>query len=413
MKGYELYTFLLCLIVFIFLVSFFTVLFIIIIKSNIKLIKHGVEDERILKEHHEKTHRKRGAKILDAINSIFSYAVTVFFVVIFGLSFYLNNANNKPVGNLPVARVVQSDSMSFKNEENKYLFENNLNNQFETFDIIFTYKLPEEKDLKLYDIVVYEKDNKLIVHRIVGIEEPCSTHPDSRYFLLQGDAIQYPDVYPVEYDQMRAIYTGENIKFVGSFVVFLQSPVGWLCLLLIFANIFITPLITKRLEGLEEERVEYLLFVDKLGNHGKEYDKGIDVISKDDLFNKSFEKKLVKADQFIKKSYSSIKEKLMSIPDIKVYRNRKNEVYTLNRMVVCKLEIKGNKFNIYLNLRPEEYTNTKYLYKSVETNDYHRKTPMLIRLNNEYNVQNAKELISEFASKCGYSNHKAKRKKMK
>ena len=68
------------------------------------------------------------------------------------MSFYLNNANNKPVGNLPVARVVQSDSMSFKNEENKYLFENNLNNQFETFDIILTYKLPEEKDLKLVNL---------------------------------------------------------------------------------------------------------------------------------------------------------------------------------------------------------------------------------------------------------------------
>jgi len=138
MKGYELYTFLLCLIVLLFLVSFFAVLFTIIIKSNIKLIKHGVEDERILKEHHEKMNKKKGEKAFDVLNSIFSIVVTIFFVVIFGLSFYLNNSDNIPLGNLPVARVVKSDSMSFKNEENDYLFTNNLNNQFETFDIILT-----------------------------------------------------------------------------------------------------------------------------------------------------------------------------------------------------------------------------------------------------------------------------------
>ena len=44
--------------------------------------------------------------------------------------------------------VVKTSSMSYKNEANPYLDENNLNDQFEAFDLIVVNKLPEEKDIK-------------------------------------------------------------------------------------------------------------------------------------------------------------------------------------------------------------------------------------------------------------------------
>lgn len=45
------------------------------------------------------------------------------------------------------------------------------------FDLIVVSPLPKESDLKLYDIVVYEADGQMIVHRIVDIKEADETHP--------------------------------------------------------------------------------------------------------------------------------------------------------------------------------------------------------------------------------------------
>ena len=70
----------------------------------------------------------------------------------------------------PVTAIVDS-SMEEKNTKNSYLFNNNLNNQISAFDLITMYKIPKEEDLKLYDIVIYEVDGILVIHRIVGIEE--------------------------------------------------------------------------------------------------------------------------------------------------------------------------------------------------------------------------------------------------
>ena len=165
----------------------------------------------------------------------------------------------KQATKFPVYRVVYSNSMSDKYAKNEYLFKNNLNDQFYRFDLIKTHPLPKEEDLKLYDIVVYEVDDVLLVHRIVGIEEPNSSHPNQRHFLLQGDLVEYPDKFPVRYDQMKAIYHGERIPNVGSFVMFLQSPAGWICIILIIVTLFSVPVLEKKVDKALEERLAVLL----------------------------------------------------------------------------------------------------------------------------------------------------------
>ena len=99
----------------------------------------------------------------------------------------------------------------------------------------------------------------LIVHRIVGIEEPNDFHPNERYFLLQGDAVESPDRYPVLYQQMRAIYRGERTPFIGSFILFMQSPAGWMCTLLIVITMIATPLLDKKLSEARNERLSVCL----------------------------------------------------------------------------------------------------------------------------------------------------------
>ena len=109
----------------------------------------------------------------------------------------------------------------------------------------------------MYDIVVYEVENTLIAHSIVGIEEPNDKHSE-RYFLLQGDAVANPDRFPVKYEQMKGIYYDQRIPFVGSLIMFLQSPAGYICILLIVFGVFVTPVVEKRIWAIKLERLSLI-----------------------------------------------------------------------------------------------------------------------------------------------------------
>lgn len=254
--AYETYVFILCLIVYVVLVALSSFVVVMFTKMTIKLILHGAEDEKIKKEYAKRRKGKSKFGIVDCIVSLLFCAV---FLVAFGFSLYVNVQGDKFFANVPTMKVVNSASMSKKHEKNTYLFENGLDNQFQTFDLISLYKLPSEAELQLYDIVLYEVDETLIIHRIVEIEEPNDRHPNERWFLLQGDAVERADRFPVRYSQMRAIYRGERIPYVGSFVAFLQSPAGWLCIILIVVAVIATPIFEKKVAKAKEQRYQWLL----------------------------------------------------------------------------------------------------------------------------------------------------------
>ena len=258
MSRFELYVFFLCLVVFIALSALFGSMLFVLLKQGHKAIIHGLEDERIKTEYTKEQQRK---PILDIICKIITGIILVAFFIIFASSLCVRFADEKVCGKLPSAKVVMSESMSVKHTANNYLQENNLNDQLGMFDLIFTHKLPDEFDLKLYDIVVYEYDDTMIIHRIVGIEEPNEQHPDHRYFVLQGDASKHKDEFPVLYSQMKAIYKGERIAFVGSFFAFLQSPAGYLCILLIIFAVVGTPIAEKKLWAAKVARLKKIGFI--------------------------------------------------------------------------------------------------------------------------------------------------------
>ena len=253
MTSYEIYVFILCLIVFVLLTALFSFLISSIIKLTVRLVRSGAEDERIKKEYADAKEKKnrRLPIIIDRTVSILLCCVLFAF---FGFSVYVNLSGAYVSDSIPTLSVVKSNSMSYKNARNGYLYANDLNDQFNTFDIVLTYKLPPEEELKLYDVVLYEVDGTPIIHRIVGIEAPNETHNDY-YFLLQGDAIENPDRFPVYYSQMRGIYRGEHIPFLGSFVAFMQSVAGYLCVLLTVFGIVAIPMVEKRVNAVKLERL--------------------------------------------------------------------------------------------------------------------------------------------------------------
>lgn len=242
MKPYDIYVFFLCLIVFTALTALLSYLIYEIIKLTVKVIKNGLEDEKIISDY-ETPVKVVGNKALSVIVSIILCAILVFSFI---FSIWLHVSEDVFTNTMNL-KVVASSSMSEKHKRNSYLFENNLDNQFDTFDLIVTHPIPNEFELNLYDIVVYEYEDIHIIHRIVKIEEPNNKHPGHRLFILQGDAIGSPDRDPVTYEQMKAIYNGEKVRFVGSFVFFMKSPAGWLCILLVLFAIVVTPIVEKRI----------------------------------------------------------------------------------------------------------------------------------------------------------------------
>ena len=259
MTDYEIYVFFLCLIVFIILTALSVVCLYIITKLSLRLIQGGLEDENILKEHEKKQKHKRRTKYLRLADTLFSGTICLLFVVMLAGSLIIQSTENTCCGRIPTYRVVLTGSMAEKNEKNLYLWENGLNDHIQTFDLIRTEQLPGEMELELYDIVVYEVDGMLLVHRIVGIEEPNEKHPDCRFFRLQGDAVEAPDRFPVLYGQMRGIYRGERTPFIGSFILFMQSPAGWLCVLLIVAATIAAPILDSTLHKSRGKRLSVLL----------------------------------------------------------------------------------------------------------------------------------------------------------
>ena len=96
-----------------------------------------------------------------------------------------------------------------------------------------------------------------MIHRIVGIEEPGGAG-SGRRFTTQGDAVAWPDGEAVEYAQLRGIYRGERVPFLGSLVLFLQSPAGWLCILLMAFAAVASPVVERKLTAEKRLRLGQL-----------------------------------------------------------------------------------------------------------------------------------------------------------
>lgn len=197
----------------------------------------GGQDAKIVKE----AEQLNKSHVGDIVCSVISLLLCALIVAVAVVSIYLNFQEESTSDTVPTIRVVKSDSMSGKRESNTYLYENDLNDQFQMFDLILTYKMPEESELQLYDIVVYKYDeDTMIIHRIIAIDPPNESH-DCYYYTLRGDNNSLSDSTKVTYDQMLGIYRGERVPYAGSFVMFLQSPAGWLCVILLTATVLLTP----------------------------------------------------------------------------------------------------------------------------------------------------------------------------
>ena len=184
MTQFETFRFLLALIVFVLLTASFTAFIVYTLKVTLKLIKFGAEDKKITKEYIKYGSKKHGCTgcVSNAVYAIVSATIAVVMIVALAFSLVVQFNEGRVCTNLPLMNVVQSGSMSYVNEKNSYAVKGGYTDQIQMHDLIMTHALPEEKDLKVGDIVVYEVNDTLLVHRIVAIEEPNKDHPNERHF---------------------------------------------------------------------------------------------------------------------------------------------------------------------------------------------------------------------------------------
>lgn len=453
MSEFEIYTLILCLIVFVLLVGVFSYFVAIIVKQTLRQIRGGLEDEEIIKEFNTVSEKKQGkfAKILDGIvNGL----LCVFFAAVFISSLYINCTQDVYMNNVPTYRVVLTSSMETKNEKNKYLFDNHLDNQIAAFDLIATYKLPKEEDLKIYDIIVYEVDGILVVHRIVNIEEPNASHPNERYFLVQGDAVGQPDRFPVLYSQMKGIYRNEKIPFVGSFVLFMQSPAGWVCMLLVAFVLICTPILEKKL--LEARKARYLLLMQQAEIAPAEtlteipaetlteipaetpIESTVDTPMQETVQvpveipvetltevpaetltetpaeipvptsrfagfkpTKTFYERLALSSEQMQNRYRLVVDTLLRIENVRVIEGKTQHTHKWKTHCVARLFFKGKTLHVALGLDPKEYENQKYVFVDLSETAKHQNYPTCLKLTSERQTRWTCELIEELAKKKG------------
>lgn len=265
----EIYIFCLCAVVFTALTVLLTWLIAAYVRYYLRSVRLGGEDISIRKEFESEQEQNPG---LNALGTILNVIICVVLIVVFAfsVSVSIDEKRNDTAARSGVLRVVKTNSMAKAYEKNEYLFQNGLEEEkyrFNTFDLIYTDVLPKEGDLKLYDVVVYDLDGYLVIHRIVKIEEPNEKHPDEYYYYFRGDNNVVSDPKPVKYSQMRGIWRGEKIPNVGSFVLFMQSPAGFLCILLMLFVVIALPIVTKKVDKAHAARYQVILENDANEQH--------------------------------------------------------------------------------------------------------------------------------------------------
>ncbi|MDY4052262.1 MAG: signal peptidase I [Bacilli bacterium] len=204
--------------------AIFTILYKSYATSSITEIKMGKRDVEIISEviYERKESVRRRKSIIKTIKGVFFYLTLFIIIPLFVFSLINKFTGNKMMLGNKTMMVVMSGSMSEKNEVNDYLVNENLNDQFNTYDIIILEKIDPSR-LKVNDIIAFRNDKGInVIHRI----RKRVLEDGEVKFVTRGDANKADDEYHSTYDDVIGQYKNTRITNIGVFIVFLQSYAG-------------------------------------------------------------------------------------------------------------------------------------------------------------------------------------------
>ena len=243
----------------------FAVLFFLYTKYKLKTIEGGLEDGTLLprlEDEYEKTaeagetafawlcRKNRFDKVLRVVmDALFAFLIIVLVGVsaiaiafrVRGGQFFLGNT---------AYYAIQTGSMSEKSLNNPY-YEKLPDNQIEQYALVGIKKV-SEAELKLYDVVAFEVEGVVYVHRIVKISETDG----AKLYTTMGDANfgSMTSEINMPFSRILGRYEGFQSLGLGVAIVYLQSNIGMIALLFAFLLLVVIDLSEWRIGRNYEER---------------------------------------------------------------------------------------------------------------------------------------------------------------
>lgn len=237
--------------------ALFTILYRTYAISQINEIKQGKRDIEIIDEviYEKQIAVRRRKKIFKVVKTILYYLCMLIVVPLFLLSVVSKFQNNTLMIGNKAMMVVGSDSMSYQNEKNDYLKTNNLNDQFETYDILILEKVENYSDLKQYDVIAYKNNKGInIIHRI----KEFKVENGLKVMVTRGDANNGDDEYKPVFDDVIGRVTSTRIQGLGMFIMFLQSYAGIITIVSLIYCLLMIDFYSTKIEKTQDNRVKKL-----------------------------------------------------------------------------------------------------------------------------------------------------------
>ena len=118
-------------------------------------------------------------------------------------------------------------------------------------------------------------------------------------------------------------------------------------------------------------------------------------------YNRSFEARIIQADDSLKANYSKLKNHITAYKEIIAAFSWKRETFRKGRTCVATFMIRGKTLCLGLAANPAQYENTKYTVEDLSKRSKNTKTPLLYRVKNERRINYAMQLIDRVFAEHG------------
>lgn len=208
-------------------------------KSFIKLNKKKKNGEDVLQAY------DRSIRTSKKVSNFWTVILSILYVGVIGLAIYggisRTNGNQLFIGN-QAGVIIETSSMQEAYSGNTYLKDQGLldeSNRIDQYSFITLNKVESEEDLKLWHVYAFKMPSTdkgqviTIVHRLIDIKTNSEGH---KVFSFRGDSNVSSMVGELNltFDKIVGEWSGYQNKYLGYFVVYLQSPIGIITLVIAF-----------------------------------------------------------------------------------------------------------------------------------------------------------------------------------
>ena len=221
-------------------------------KSFIKLNKKKKKEEDVLQAY------DRSIRTSKRVSNVWSVILGILYVGVIALAVYggisRTNGNQLFIGN-QAGVIIETSSMQEAYSGNTYLKDQGLmdeNNRINQYSFITLNKVESEEDLKLWHVYAFKMPSSdkgqiiTIVHRLIDIKTNSEGH---KVFSFRGDSNVSSMVGELNltFDKIVGEWSGYQNKYLGYFVVYLQSPIGIITLVIAFLLLIIYSILYSRM----------------------------------------------------------------------------------------------------------------------------------------------------------------------